>query len=379
MDFFIEREEPMGPLSSIYHIKKGIKNRRVSSYDKTGGNADNVTIPAGETKSITLPGAGIIKHIWITIACDDPMIRRNAVIRAFWDGEERPSVQSPIGDFFGQGFGEKYNYTALPICAAPSGGNALVSYFPMPFANGARLEIENQSEMPIKHFYFYVDYEEYTVPGTDWGRFHAWWNREITKPDNALDIENEWDTLGAEIKNPTGEGNYLFADIEGCGHFAGIQYFVDCPTPMWYGEGDDLFLIDGEPWPGLSGTGTEDFFNMSWCPKEPYMHPYFGFGKVNDREGWMGRTHCYRFFLDDPVYFQKSLRASIEHGHANGLTLDLSSVAYWYQQEPHKPFPALAPLEKRQNMPVIDAAQMHRWRHGWRETKGKGELWGDEK
>ena len=368
----------MGPLSSIYKLQTGVRNRRVSSYDKSGGNADNVFINAGEVKTLEIKGAGIIKHIWITIACDDPMIRRNAVIKAFWDGEEYPSVESPIGDFFGQGFGEKYNYVALPICAAPGGGNALVSYFPMPFGNGARLELHNQSEKPINCFYFYVDYEEHDSINDDCGRFHAWWNREITKPDNDLDNENEWNTLGDEIKNPTGEGNYLFADIEGRGHFAGVQYFCDCPTPIWYGEGDDLFLIDGEKWPGLSGTGTEDFFNTSWSPKEIYQHPYFGFGRINDGAGWMGRTHCYRFMLDDPIYFQKSLHASIEHGHANGLTLDLSSVAYWYQQEPHKTFPALPPVSKRQNMPHIDAAQMHRWRHGWRVSKGKGVLWGDE-
>lgn len=368
----------MGPLSSIYRLQKGIKNRRISSFDKTGGNADCRRIAEHETKSIILPGAGIIRHIWITIACDDPMIRRNAIIRAFWDGEHHPSVECPIGDFFGQGFGEKYNYAALPVCASPRDGNALVSYFPMPFADGARLEIENQSDKPINAFYFYVDYEEHVSIDEDCGRFHAWWNREITKPDNPLDIENEWNTLGDEFKNNTGTDNYLFADIEGRGHFAGVQYYVDCPTPIWYGEGDDLFLIDGEPWPGLSGTGTEDFFNTSWSPKELYQHPYFGCARINDGVGWMGRTHIYRFFLDDPIYFEKSLHASIEHGHANGLTMDLSSVSYWYQTEPHKAFPVFPSRDNRQNMPAIDAAQMHRWRHGWRVSKGKGPLWGHE-
>ena len=125
------------------------------------------------------------------------------------------------------------------------------------------------------------------------------------------------------------------------GHYVGVNYFVDCPTPLWYGEGDDMFLVDGEPWPGsLHGTGTEDYFNSSWCPKELYAHPYFGYARVNGETGWLGRTHCYRFHLEDPVYFEKSLRASIEHGHANSLTLDLATVAYWYQTEPHKTFRA---------------------------------------
>lgn len=368
----------MGPLSNIHILQKGIKNRRISSYDITGGNSDRILIEAHTSKSIEIKGAGIVKHIWITIACEDPMIRRNAIVRAYWDGEDKPSVECPIGDFFGQGFGEHYNYAALPVCAAPREGRAMVNYFPMPFSHGARFELINESDKPIDNFYFYIDYEEHASIGEECGRFHAWWNREITAPENAEDIENEWDVLAAEYKNKTGDGNYLFADIEGRGHFVGVQYYVDSPTPIWYGEGDDLFLIDGEKWPGLSGTGTEDFFNTSWSPQEKYAHPYFGFARVNEGLGWLGRTHCYRFFLDDPIFFNKSLQASIEHGHANGLALDISTVAYWYQTEPHKVFPIFPPVEKRQNMPPIGAVEVHRWRHGWRVNKGKGALWGHE-
>ncbi len=148
---------------------------------------------------------------------------------------------------------------------------------------------------------------------------------------------------------------------------------------MWYGEGDDMFVVDGEPWPpSLHGTGTEDYFNSCWCPKERYMHPYFGYARVNNNIGWLGRTHCYRFHLEDPIHFSTSLRGSIEHGHANCLTLDLCSVAYWYQIEPHKPFAALPPKEKRQPMPEISVVDIHRWRHGWRQQMGRGPLWGNE-
>ncbi|MCK4819058.1 DUF2961 domain-containing protein, partial [bacterium] len=210
------------------------------------------------------------------------------------------------------------------------------------------------------------------------GRFHAFWNRELTEP--LPEGENEWSVLGPQKANPDGAGNYVIADIKGEGHFVGVNYYVDSPSPIWYGEGDDMFFIDGEKWPpSLHGTGTEDFFNSSWCPKEIYMHPYFGYARVNNNIGWLGRTHCYRFFLESPVAFKKSLKATIEHGHNNCLTLDLVTVAYWYQKEPHRPFPGLKPKEKRQNMPAVGPVEIHRWRDAWRKAHGKQKLWGNER
>jgi hypothetical protein len=166
----------------------------------------------------------------------------------------------------------------------------------------------------------------------------------------------------------------------------GVNYYVNSPSPIWYGEGDDMFLVDGEAWPGSAhGTGTEDYFNQSWCPDEHYCHPYFGTayapGRNNDdpRFGWLGRTHCYRFHLEDPIRFQKSLRASIEHGHANCLTLEIASVAYWYQMTPTRPFPPLATAAERVPRKQVDVVSIHRWRKEWRETAPKGERFGTEK
>ncbi len=367
----------LGQLDGLFAIRPA-RSRRVSSYDRQGGNTDCLRIGAGETAVLAdIAGAGVIRHIWITMASEDPMIRRNAVLRMYWDDEEQPSVESPIGDFFGQGWGEAYNFISLPLAAAPVGGRALNCYFPMPFGRRALITVENQSDKPIRSFYYYVDYQEYPSIPEEWGRFHAWWNRELTDPHPQG--ENEWGTLGPVPLNPSDEGNYLLLEAEGTGHVVGINYYVDCPSPIWYGEGDDMWLIDGEPWPGsLHGTGTEDFFNSSWCPKEIYLHPYFGYARVNQNIGWLGRTHSYRFFIEDPVCFQKSVRASIEHGHANVLTLDLCSVAYWYQIEPHKPFRPLPPKEQRQNMPDITVRDIHRWRHAWRQSRGGGKLWGHE-
>jgi hypothetical protein len=370
-----------GPLGNIYQIKKGIQTKRISSYDRTGNNLDCIRIQAGEIAEIAaITGAGIIKHIWMTLSTKDAFIRRNAIIRMYWDGETHPSVEAPLGDFFGQGWGEEYNLISLPLSAAPMKGRALNCYFPMPFGEGARITIENQSDFDIDRFYFYVDYEVHPSISKSDGRFHAWWNRELTAvhPEEG---ETEWGVIGPQGENKMDEHNYLFADIEGCGHFVGINYFVDSPGPMWYGEGDDMWLIDGEAWPGsLHGTGTEDFFNSSWCPNELYFHPYFGYARIPDKLGWMGRTHCYRFFLEDPIYFEKSLRASIEHGHDNALTLDLSTVSYWYQTEPHKIYPPIPGREQRKNMPEITVRDVHAWRHEWRKAMGDGKtLWGNER
>lgn len=370
-----------GPLGDIYQIANGVKTKRISSYDRTGGNADRIQIPAGETADIAvIEGPGIVKHIWMTIASDDSFIRRNAVIRMYWDGEESPSVEAPVGDFFGQGWGEEYNFISLPLAAAPAEGKALNCYFPMPFGNGARITFENQSEKLVEALYFYIDYEVHPTVSDSMGRFHACWNRELTEV-HPQEGETEWGVIGPQGENPTDEHNFLFADIQGKGHFVGVNYYVDNPGPMWYGEGDDMWRVDGEPWPGsLHGTGTEDFFNSSWCPNELYMHPYFGYARVPDKLGWMGRTHCYRFFLEDPIYFDHSLVASIEHGHDNALTLDLCSVSYWYQTEPHKAYPPFPGKEQRRNMKEITVRDVHTWRHEWRKAKGSDpKLWGNER
>jgi hypothetical protein len=209
------------------------------------------------------------------------------------------------------------------------------------------------------------------------GRFHAWFNHQLT--DALPGGENEWGLLGETGKNKSGKGNYVFADIQGKGQFVGVNYYVNCPSPMWYGEGDEMVFIDGDTIPTLNGTGTEDFFNTSWCPKEIFSHPYFGYPRVNGETGWLGRTHIYRFFIADPVYFDRSCKFTIEHGHNNNLTLDLASVAYWYQDKATK-LPAPLTKEQRKYKGVIGASEIHLWRDAWRRDNGsKSELWGDEK
>jgi hypothetical protein len=364
-----------GLLENLARYKTG-RSKRISSFSRLGNNQDYVRIGAGETVDIAhIPGAGFIRHIWITTGHADPMHYRNMILRMYWDGEKRPSVESPLGDFFGQGWGEVYQYVALPLCASPK--RAMNSYFSMPFSDGARIEIENDSAEPCGSFYYYVDYEEHDAIDPELARFHAQWRRRINTPPE--DSENEWTMFRSDPPNRTERCNHLFVDAVGRGHYVGLNYYVQCPSPMWYGEGDDMFFIDGEPWPpSLHGTGTEDYFNSSYGPETTYSHPYFGYARVNKNIGWLGRTHCYRFHIEEPVIFQKSLRGSIETGHADNLTLDLATVAYWYQSEPHKPFGALPDRKGRQNMPEIGVTDIHRWREAWRQLMGGGKLWGNE-
>ncbi len=377
--FFGQSQNLTNDLTSLAKIQNNVKTRHISSYDSTGGNTDNWQIKKGEKATILkVKGAGIINHIWFTISpMGNKLSRNDIVIRIFWDGNSFPSVESPIGSFFGQGWNENYNYIAAPLAAAPKDGNSLVSYFAMPFASGARIEIENQSDIDINAFYFNIDYTEMKQLPADMGRFHAWYNHEVTEANP--EGENEWGLLGKRGKNTDGAKNYVIANITGKGHFVGVNYYVNSPTTMWYGEGDEMVFIDGEKLPSIIGTGTEDFFNTSWAPKQIYTHPYFGFARVNGETGWLGRTHCYRFFINDPIYFDKSCKFTIEHGDNNCLTLDLASVAYWYQSEAAA-VPAILTLKERQPKPNISEQQIHLWRDAWRKAHGNDpNLWGNEK
>jgi hypothetical protein len=381
LSFTINPLRAQSALENISTLKQGLKSKRISSFDRSGGNNDRFeNIEPGEVRTLAeIEGAGTIDHIWITISPEAPRLNRSDIIlRIYWDGNEYPSVESPIGPFFGQGWDETYSWASLPLAASVVKGNAMVSYFKMPFAKGARIEIENQADIKIGAFYYYIDYIEQEQPTENLAYFHAWYNQEVTvaPPEG----ENEWGLLSNEVgKNPVGENNYKIMETEGKGQYVGVNYYVNCPTPIWYGEGDDMFYIDGDEKPTLNGTGTEDYFNSSWSPNEKFAHPYFGYARVPDDIGWLGRTHCYRFHIDDPIFFDKSLRFTIEHGHNNYLTLELCTVAYWYLDHPSKldPIPG---KEERKLKPVINFLDMHRWRNEWRKNMGEGtNAWGNER
>jgi hypothetical protein len=238
LSFSLNPLRAQSALENISTIKYGIKSKRISSYDRSGGNNDRFErIAPGEKRTLAdIKGAGTIDHIWITMSPEAPRLNRsNVILRIYWDGNDYPSVESPIGPFFGQGWDETYSWASLPLAASVVKGNAMVCYFKMPFAKGARIEIENQADINIGAFYYYIDYIEQEKPAENLAYFHAWYNYQVTEapPEG----ENEWGLLSSEVgKNPVGEDNYKVMETEGKGQYVGINYYVNCPTPIWYGE-----------------------------------------------------------------------------------------------------------------------------------------------
>ena len=338
-----------GPLMDLPRLKN-CRRRRISSHDETGGNRDYATIPKGSTHPLAeIEGAGCIRHIWVTIRCKDRWYLRKILLRMYWDAEEEPSVEVPIGDFFGIGHGAAHNFVSAPLQMSPENGKGFNCWWPMPFSRGARIEVENQCNCEIQSFYYYIDYEEYDELEPGLGRLHATWRRENPTagvPDEGME-NREW-LFGGQ--NPDGAGNYVIMEAEGRGHYVGCNVNVhnlrETEEFNWYGEGDDMIFIDGEPLPSTVGTGTEDYYGMSWCPTQEYCAPYHGL-PLPGGHNWSGKITWYRYHILDPVYFEKSIRVTIEHGHANRRSDDYSSTAYWYQTEPHKKFEPMLPVEKR--------------------------------
>jgi hypothetical protein len=168
-------------------LRRYARTRRVSSYDKTGGNADFRQIPAGETATLAdISGAGCITHIWFTVACKDRDYLRKTLLKMYWDNEPEPSVYVPLGDFFGLGHGIAQSFVSAPLTTvAPAelegkrGGNmAMNCYWQMPFAERAVIQVVNECDVPIDAFYFYIDYEEYDTLPEDALRFHAQYRQE---------------------------------------------------------------------------------------------------------------------------------------------------------------------------------------------------------
>jgi len=340
-------------LDALCRLREG-NTRRISSWDKSGRNADAWRIPPGETVTLAeMQGAGIIRHIWFTIAAEDSLYLRKTVLRMWWDGQEHPSVETPVGDFFGVGHAKVSSYACAPLSMSANAGDdlhaAMNCYFPMPFANGARIAVTNESDKPIGAFYFYIDYDALPRIGDDMARFHAWWRRENPCP-RARTLDSDTPDV-----NLSDADNYLILEAEGRGHYVGVNLSVHNLMGGWWGEGDDMIMIDGEKWPpDCHGTGSEDYFSQAWGSQPHNAFPYYGVSyHKGPHNGFNERITVYRYHICDPIIFHKSIRVSIEHGHANDRSDDYSSVAYWYQTLPSKPFPPFPKVEDRLPRPDV--------------------------
>jgi hypothetical protein len=326
---------------------RSYKSRRSSSWDRTGGNADAVRVEPGQAATLLdVQGAGAIQHLWFTINSPDPMHLKNLVLRAWWDGEAAPSIETPIGDFFGLGLGEYCVYQSALVAVAPI--KALNAYFTMPFSTAARMTLENQGAEATRNLYFAIDYVLFPNLPEDVGRFHAQYRQAAP----AKGWTNDWTNNGSpginERKNLDGADNYVFLEAAGRGHFLGVTQAVEQNQNGWFGEGDDMIFIDGDTQPTMNGTGTEDYYNGAWdFGGQAFGYQYNGAPYVVDPERIGGRYCLYRWHTESPIAFEKSIRVTIEHGHANHRSDNFYSTAYWYQTEPHAAFPALPAAAER--------------------------------
>ncbi len=311
---------------------------RISSAAADGSNRDMVTVPPNSSHEVArIAGPGRIVHMWFTIASQEPDYLSTTHLKIYWDGAQRPAVDAPFGEFhlLGHKKVRQVNSAFVTVEARPELNHNLQNrnvggfntYFPMPYARGARIVIENGSGHPIQALYYQIDYQKWDSPPSPL-RFHA--VRHATAPEPFPGNQ----TGSRDAKNTDASANHLILDVKGRGHFAGVALSIDGAGAGWW-EGDETFRIDGEAKPSIAGTGTEDYFGGAWGFRREYNMPYHGvsfFEKVAGRSGWQaGLYTAYRFHERDPVTFTKSLRVSIERGH-NNYRRDsaYTSVAYFY-------------------------------------------------
>ena len=332
-----------------YARGQNYRSLKQSSFDRTGGNSDSWPIQPGATRELfAAEGPGVISHIWFTIAADSSNHLKEIVIRIYWDGNAKPSVEVPVGDFFGLNLGQYFVYqSAFLNCSSIK---ALNCYFAMPFRKSARITATNESSRRVGAFYSNIDYQIVPSLPDETLYFHAQYRQAApNKP-----TMNDWQSNGDadKLKNLDGKENYVCVETRGRGHLMGVTLGVLQNQDFWMGEGDDMVFVDDETSPIIPGTGMEDCFNGAWDfggrdSAVPFAHLYNGAPLIVAAERPGGRYCLYRWHADNPITFTKYLKHTIEHGHADHRADDYFSVAYWYQATPYTDFPALPPAESR--------------------------------
>jgi len=341
--------QPSGPSPATfrlpdYALTQDYRSLKQSSYDRTGGNADRWPIDAGDTKEIfNSTGPGVITHLWFTIAAESPGHLKELVLRMFWDGASKPSVETPIGDFFGLNLGQYFIYQSAFLNCSPI--RALNCYFAMPFRRSARITVENQGARRVNAFYSNIDYQLVPALPEESLYFHAQYRQATPNPATTF-------AGGAPKVNLDGARNYVYMETRGSGHLMGVTLGVLQNRDDWMGEGDDMTFVDDETKPAINGTGSEDYFNGAWDfggreRAVAFAHLYNGAPFIASPETAGGRYCLYRWHADNPVAFKRYLKHTMEHGHANDRADCFYSVAYWYQSQPAADFPSLPPVAQR--------------------------------
>ncbi len=291
----------------------------------------SVSIPAKSTHTVAeMAGPGAVTQIWLTLFPDR---WRRTILRMYWDDEETPSIEVPVGDFFCSGWCQRANITSLAVNVNPAGG--FNCYWEMPFRRKARITLENLGDEATT-VYYQVNYELRDIPD-DAAYFHAQWRRSNPLPY---------------------KGDHTLLDgVQGWGHYVGTYIAWGVNNNGWWGEGEIKFYMDDDrDWPTICGTGTEDYFGGAWNFEHPkgeygvFSGPYTGLPQVIKPDGLyqaQQRFGMYRWHITDPVRFERALRVTIQAlGWRYGrrylpLQDDIASTSFWYQNEPHAPFPAL--------------------------------------
>jgi hypothetical protein len=340
-------------------LLKTYTQERISSYDRSGANDDGNwknPIKPGETRVIgDVQGPGIVTHIWITIATPEPYHLKKIVLRMYWDGEALPAVESPVGDFFGLGLGEYFLYESGPLSIGSQ--KALNSYFPMPFRKAAKITVTNEGQEPVSAFYYNIDWQKHASIPEEAAYFHAEYRQAVPAPGWTSDWKLNGDENVNNRPNLDGAGNYVIVETEGRGHFVGVTHSILQNQGDWWGEGDEMMFIDDRTKPTITGTGSEDYYLGAWCyggcgispfgtSQPTFAHLRSG-NPINGSDHRGSKWMVYRFHTDSPVPFRKYFKMTIEHGHANHRSDNFYTVAYWYQQGPHRLRKPLPPVAER--------------------------------
>ncbi len=340
-------------LLDLARLRDGVTTGRVSSWATSGRNDDWWTIAPGEARVLAdLRGPGVITHLWMTQRGG----YRDCLLRITWDDASAPSVNVPLGDFFCLGHNIVNSFESLLFTASvhanrcnrldvtenlggspprfgENKGAALNCYVAMPFARRCVIELINEGDQPHTQF-FYIDYESHPqgLPA-GLGYFHAEFRRTNPFGGWAPEITvNQPEADAVNLGRDAWEQNYLILETQGRGHYLGCNLSVTNFQGTWWGEGDDMIWVDGYKWPpDLHGTGSEDYLGQAWA-MQPNAFLRNGSSLFEYRTG--GYQTSYVFHVENPVYFEREIRVTIEHGHANHLANEMSSVAYWYLDQP---------------------------------------------
>jgi hypothetical protein len=321
------------------------RSLKQSSFDPTGGNRDYWPIKAGATQELfNQKGPGVITHIWFTIEAPTIYHLKELVLRAWWDDSQKPSIETPVGDFFGLNLGDYVHFESQYIACSP--GKSLNCYFAMPYRASARFTVTNESARDVGAFYSNIDFLSADALPADSLYFHAQYRQAAPHQAIAKDAE------GKTPVNPLGTKNHVYVETRGRGHLMGVTLGVIQNAEHWMGEGDDMIFVDDESKPVIVGTGSEDYFLGSWDfggreNSQPFSHHQYGAPLIQSPERMGGRYCLYRFHGDNPVTFKRYLKHTMEHGHGNDRADNFYSCCFWYQDKPAQDFPPLPPVADR--------------------------------